>query len=187
MTTKARRPDSIPLRRDVAAELRAAKPARAGAENRVFGRAPRMRDLRPDFDRVGILKEDAEGRRADLHSLRMTFGSMLAECGVAPRTAMELMRHTDLRLTINVYTDPRILNTSGAVEQLPDITGATQKVAAVRTGTHDRPRSEAQATGEKVLPKSTVRPAVSGHTGTHRNPSDGTKHACRRREMVEEM
>ena len=27
---------------------------------------------------------------------------------------MELMRHTDLRLTMNVYADPSILNTAGA-------------------------------------------------------------------------
>jgi integrase len=184
-TTKARRADSIPLRHDVAAGLRAAKPARAGVEDRVFGRVPRMCDLRPDFDRADIPKEDAEGRRADLHSLRMTFGSMLAESGVALRTAMELMRHTDLRLAMNVYTAPRILNTSGAVEQLPDMAGATQKVVAVRTGTYDRPRSAAQATGEKVLPRTTVRPVVSGHMGAHSNPPDGTKNADADIEMVE--
>jgi len=184
-TTKARRADSVPLRRDVAAELRAAKPARAGAEDRVFGRVPRMRDLRPDFDRAGIPKEDAQGRRADLHSLRMTLGSMLAESGVAPRTAMELMRHTDLRLTMGAYVDPRILDTSGAVEQLPDMAGATQKAAAVRTGTYDTPRSAAEATGEKVLPRSTVRPVVSGHTGARSTPPDATKNAFKRKEMVE--
>ncbi|MEA3367456.1 MAG: hypothetical protein U9R68_05010 [Planctomycetota bacterium] len=81
---------------------------------------------------------------------------------------MELMRHTDLRLTMNVYANPRILDTSGAVEQLPDMTGA------------------AQAAGERVLPKSTVHPVASGHTGARSNPTDGIKNACRRREMVEE-
>ena len=115
----------------------------------------------------------------------MTLGSMLAESGVAPRTAMELMRHTDLRLTMGAYVDPRILDTSGAVEQLPDMAGATQKAAAVRTGTYDTPRSAAEATGEKVLPRSTVRPVVSGHTGARSTPTDATKNAFKRKEMVE--
>ena len=41
----------------------------------------------------------------DLHALRKTFGTLLAASGVAPRVAMELMRHSDMKLTINVYTD----------------------------------------------------------------------------------
>lgn len=32
---------------------------------------------------------------------------------------MELMRHTDLRLTMRTYTDPRIFDLAGAVEKLP--------------------------------------------------------------------
>ncbi|MGB2937649.1 MAG: tyrosine-type recombinase/integrase [Phycisphaerae bacterium] len=183
--TKARRADSVPLRQDVAAELRAARPKAVGPENRVFGRIPRMRDLRPDFDRVGIPDEDAEGRKADFHSLRVTLGSMLAKSGVAPRTAMELMRHTDLRLTMNVYTDPSILNTSGAVEQLPDFGGADEAASGVRTGTYDVPLSSPKTDARKVLPKSTVRPVVLGHTQAHSNPSHDHGNAYRRKEMVE--
>ena len=41
--------------------------------------------------------------------------------GVAPRVAMALMRHTDMRLTMNVYTDPHIFNLAGAVEKLPSL------------------------------------------------------------------
>ena len=32
---------------------------------------------------------------------------------------MALARHTDLRLTMKHYTDPRILDTAGAVNRLP--------------------------------------------------------------------
>lgn len=44
---------------------------------------------------------------------------MLAKAGAAPRVAMSLMRHTDMRLTINLYTDPRIFDLAGAVAKLP--------------------------------------------------------------------
>jgi hypothetical protein len=44
---------------------------------------------------------------------------MLVNAGIAPRAAMSLMRHTDMNLTMNVYTDPRTFDMAGAVEKLP--------------------------------------------------------------------
>ncbi|UCC30089.1 MAG: hypothetical protein JSU86_18065 [Phycisphaerales bacterium] len=35
------------------------------------------------------------------------------------RTAMELMRHTDARLTTRIYTDPKLLDTGAAINALP--------------------------------------------------------------------
>jgi hypothetical protein len=32
------------------------------------------------------------------------------------------MRHSDIKLTIGVYTDPRLLDVRGAVEKLPTLT-----------------------------------------------------------------
>ena len=55
---------------------------------------------------------------------------------MAPRVAMALMRHTDMRLTMNVYTDPRIFDLAGAVEKLPSLpTDTSQREAARATGT----------------------------------------------------
>ena len=59
--------------------------------------------------------------RVDLHALRHTYGTMLSKAGVSPREAMELMRHTDLRQTMKVYTDPRVFDLSKAVEKLPAV------------------------------------------------------------------
>jgi hypothetical protein len=47
---------------------------------------------------------------------------------------MELMRHTDIRLTAKVYTDPRLLDMAGAVEKL-SIPDPQRDQAAVATGT----------------------------------------------------
>ena len=41
----------------------------------------------------------------------------LSKNGVAPRTARAAMRHSSLNLTMNVYTDPGLLDVTGAVEQ----------------------------------------------------------------------
>ncbi len=56
------------------------------------------------------------------HTLRRTFASILAECGVAPRRAMYLLGHTDAKLTLSVYQ--QVLDMSGdAVETLEQVLG----------------------------------------------------------------
>jgi hypothetical protein len=53
---------------------------------------------------------------------------------------MALMRHTDMRLTMNVYTDPRIFDLAGAVEKLPTLPAdSSQRQAAKATGTDGAP------------------------------------------------
>lgn len=53
-------------------------------------------------------------------ALRHTFGTYLALAGVAPRTAMAAMRHSKIDLTMNIYTDPALLDVAGAVNSLPN-------------------------------------------------------------------
>lgn len=88
------------------------------------------------MEKAGIAFEDEQGRRADFHALRHTYGSQLAKAGVAPRVAMSLMRHTDMRLTMNVYTDPRIFDMAGAVAMLPTFDRTDRSQVAQATGTN---------------------------------------------------
>ena len=55
------------------------------------------------------------GEYADFHSLRKTFGTMLTLAEVGQRTVMELMRHSDMRLTVKTYTDANMLPISAAI------------------------------------------------------------------------
>lgn len=95
-------------------------------------------DLIRIFDRdlaaAGIAKTDADGRTADVHSLRHTFATLLSKAGVAPRMAQELMRHSDIRLTMNVYTHLQLVDTAGAVESLPSIESRSHPEPAVAVG-----------------------------------------------------
>jgi hypothetical protein len=43
---------------------------------------------------------------------------MLARSGVSPRVAMELMRHSDMRLTTKTYTDAMSLPLFGELEKI---------------------------------------------------------------------
>ena len=108
----------LPVREDLA-ELLAESRGDAADDERVCRSIPSMETHRRYLDKAGISYVDDRGRRADFHALRHSYGSLLAKSGVAPRVAMALMRHTDMRLTMNVDTDPRIFDLAGAVEKLP--------------------------------------------------------------------
>ncbi len=78
-----------------------------------------LRILDRDLILAGIPKKDDRGRTIDVHGLRTTFGTHLSKGGVPLRTGQAAMRHSDPSLTANVYTDPRLLDTRGALDVLP--------------------------------------------------------------------
>jgi len=137
---KNREGSEIALRDDLAADLRlwlADKleavrnearrcgnpiPARLPANTPVF-RVPDklVRVFDRDLKAAGIPKRDERGRTVDVHALRHSFGTLLSKGGVSPRTAQAAMRHSSLGLTMNVYTDPKLLDVRGALDVLPDL------------------------------------------------------------------
>ncbi len=98
-----------------------------------------IRILDRDLRLAGIPKRDERGRTVDVHAMRTTFGTLLSKAGVRPRTAQAAMRHSTINLTMNTYTDPKLLDVAGAVESLPDLpltAGTEENTSAVRaTGT----------------------------------------------------
>lgn len=65
--------------------------------------------------------ERARGFERQVSWLRHTIGPSRSKNGVAPRTAHVAMRHSSLGLTMNVYTDPSLLDVAGAVKALPEL------------------------------------------------------------------
>src|SRR5262245_59183062 len=95
-------------------------PARLPPDMPVFDVPSRLvKILNRDLRLAGIPKRDDRGRTLDVHALRHTFGTLLSKGGVAPRTAQAAMRHSDIKLTMNVYTDPKLLDVRGALDALP--------------------------------------------------------------------
>jgi integrase len=127
--TKNGKTADLPLRSDLAAAIRSVLPDHALACEWVFrNRVPRVRVFKRDLVKAGIPFLDVAGRRLDFHALRKTLGTNLAVSGVSPRIAMELMRHSDIKLTMKVYTDASRLPLAAAVAGLPKFTlGDTQR------------------------------------------------------------
>jgi len=73
-----------------------------------------------DLRAAGIERKGADGRSLDVHSLRKTFGTLLAMAGVPLTTVQRLMRHSSPLLTAKLYIDVDPLNMAEALEKLPE-------------------------------------------------------------------
>ncbi len=104
-TTKNGRKASLPLHPEAVEALRSLVKAGQEPLDKVFGHLPRIKRYRLDLEAAGIPYTDGQGRVFDFHALRVTFATLLAKNGASARDTMELMRHSDMRLTTHVYTD----------------------------------------------------------------------------------
>ncbi|MDR2982079.1 MAG: hypothetical protein LBV12_07520 [Puniceicoccales bacterium] len=64
-------------------------------------------------------KKDFLGHKLDFHTLRATYTSLLNMQGITLRAAMELLRHSDMKLTHKVYADSSALPLASEVNKLP--------------------------------------------------------------------
>lgn len=120
ITAKNRKDAIVPLHPQLLQELRKLKTPKTRPVETVFSQHPHPdRRIRADMIAAGIARIDEMGRKLDCHALRYTFATKLACSGVSQRLAQELLRHSDPRLTANIYTDVTRLPTFAAVTGLP--------------------------------------------------------------------
>ena len=137
-----------------------------------------------DLKLAGIPKRDDRGRTLDVHALRHTFATWLSASGVTPRTAQAALRHSTLDLTMQVYTDPRLLDVAGALDVLPALPldqptaeTAQRAVAMAGGGTAGPMRPTGQAT---------VRTAAAGRTLATEQRTGG-EHAASRKAIDRQL
>ena len=63
--------------------------------------------------------QDEQGLYADFHANRHTFISNLAKSGVSPKVAQTMARHSDINLTMNVYSHVKMDEQTAAISVLP--------------------------------------------------------------------
>ncbi|WP_161602228.1 tyrosine-type recombinase/integrase [Tautonia marina] len=121
--TKNGKEARIPLRSDLAEALRIwlAETGKWGFD-RVF-RVPvqLIKILRRDLKMAGIPYRDDNGRTIDVHAFRHTTATYLAKNKVSPRVAQSFMRHSDIKLTLQTYTDLYALDEEEALAALPPL------------------------------------------------------------------
>lgn len=118
--SKRRKEDVLPLRTDFSEMLKAWLTEKCQTEKIFPGtwhlRAAEM--LRKDLVEAKITYRDERGRVFDFHSTRVQFVTSLARAGVHPKTAQQLARHSDINLTMGVYTKIDLTDLGEAVERL---------------------------------------------------------------------
>jgi len=167
---------TLPLRSDIAEELgrwmteraerdggeprgAAASPTRRGGAKLFNVPTGLVRILDRDLHAAGIPKRDDRGRTVDVHAMRHTFASHLVAAGVAPRVAQAALRHSSLELTMQHYTDPRLLDVAGALAALPALSAAETKAM---------PEAEADGAVAPTVALTSDRPSQNKAAGVHR-------------------
>ncbi len=159
-SSKRRRDDVQPIRVDLANLLRgwlagraadapvfASMPERTAVMIRADLRRAKAGWIRGTRDRLERQKRrDAEflaeidnaGRVVDFHSLRATYVTLLIKGGASVKAVQELARHSDPKLTLNVYSQLGVHDLAGAIAKLPAVTSKPPQRERLRaTGTEN--------------------------------------------------
>jgi integrase len=118
---KNRKEARLHRRDDIAGELAAWIRATGRRDLDLVFRVPieLVKILKRGLAQAGIPYRDAQGRTLDVHALRYTTATFLSRAKVPPSAAQRIMRHSDIKLTLQVYTDVQQLDGAEAIEALP--------------------------------------------------------------------
>jgi len=159
--TKSRKLADLPLRSDTAAGLRGFL-ANKTPDAEAFT-MPHPTDmawvLRFDLEAAGVPIETDAGR-VDFHALRHTCLTWLAGTAVPLKVLQDYARHSDPKLTMNLYAKRMAGSLEAAAASLPDLSGSAGQRARA-TGTDNRTAESgptADGGARRATPKATPKP-----------------------------
>ena len=154
---KNEKTETLPIQPDLSADLKVFmqkhKPGDRAFTGMWTGKGAEM--LKQDMEVAKIKAVDASGRQADFHAFRHTYGSMLGKMGVPLVMAQRMMRHSDPKLTSNIYTHIWINDAAKELAKLPTIVAATPKR---KTGKRKPKGDDAEKAVEKMDSKMDSKP-----------------------------
>ena len=177
-SSKHRRTDELPLRRELADQLRTFLACKLPdvAAFRVPQRTAAM--IRADLAAAEIAYRDEAGRVGDFHALRHTFITNLVRGGANPKDAQQLARHSTIGLTMDRYTALTAVGSlRAALEVLPDLDAdRPEKTQQRATGTHgggfrDVTRSRSRAGAPRRQATGGALSHLLSHTGADQGRS----------------
>jgi integrase len=160
-SSKRRRDDVQPIRRDLADALRkwlegrptdgplwpggwhkhGARMIRADlrrAKARWLMATRDRKERRGRRDSEFLAEADGAGRVVDFHALRATYITLLVKSGASVKVVQELARHSDPKLTLNIYSKLGIHDYAGALRGLPSLnSGGPDREPLRAVGTDD--------------------------------------------------
>jgi len=132
-TTKDKDKCAVPLKAELADQLRTLRPADCTVTDRALkGHLANYDLFRKHLKRAGIAHKNALGTVLHLHSFRKTWQTLGVRYGVNQRAAQEVLGHSDANLTAKAYTDVPALGLNVEVAKVPWISApgeSTQRSA----------------------------------------------------------
>lgn len=119
--TKNKKADTLPIRSELVQSVKEWVESHGiQTHERIFrfNKNSIRRSFYRDLRVAGINRLDDDGRSIDIHSLRKTFGTLLAKAGVPLTTVQRLMRHSTPLLTAKLYIDVETIDLTQALEKL---------------------------------------------------------------------
>ncbi len=186
--TKNKKTATVPLRSDTVACFREHTATRLPSALLFNVPDKTAKMLYADLELAGIPVEDEQGRVVDFHALRHTAGTLLAASGAHPKVAQTIMRHSDINLTMGLYTHILRGQESQAIENLPDLSWQMEETQKA-TGTDDSTRAYKKLTKKPVSGRNRLssngnrtgpvsnrkRPTGKTHKGSHNKTLDNKK------------
>ena len=185
---KNKTPHCLPLREDLAAELRAIKPEDAQPSDRVFAdRLPRVGIdfLRKDLKRAGIAFDNGCGQVFDFHALRHLACTWAGATGYAGEVLRQFTSHKS-ESQLRRYVHAGHMPVREVIERMPRFEGGTQ-IGTHGAAARGRNRSEAVGntdqqqghhTARKGHKKSLGRPRVAEALGSQPKYSQRDLNPC---------
>lgn len=166
---KARREQVIPLHPELVPVLRTCI-ADKHPTDKVFGYL-HDRIVPQDIIAAGVARV-IDGHTTGLHSFRKGMATELALAGVEEAVAQKLLRHSDPKLTRNVYTDARLLPLASSVARVRGVTGFGGDEKNLVKGV-DTETDFADAVGAEAKDPMKCTPANHGQTTPGRSAASG--------------
>jgi len=117
--TKNRKGDTVCIHPELWTALIEARPEHFKGTELVLKGFNKLTGFKKDLAAAGIPYIDENGDRFDLHAMRKTCCTRMANGNVPTRIAMQQMRHSEEHLTTKVYTDVSRLPVAEHVNSLP--------------------------------------------------------------------
>lgn len=143
---------------------------RALTSEPVFDSLPLTRTFYKDLSEAKITPgKDGkiDGEVLDFHALRVTYCTLLARAGVPLVQAQKLMRHSDPKLTANVYSRLGLVDGHAAVARLHLETGELAQRLRIEKGNAEATASDLVRLGPKLGPASESLGVLTGLTRTN--------------------
>ncbi len=106
------------------------------------GEEDRCLDPRTYQNRFYVMLRRAGVRKVSFHTLRHTFATNCVDMGCDPKTLCEILGHSDVSITLNIYVHPSVPAKRELIEQLSSRTDITRnKVQKLRAPHMRRPHS----------------------------------------------